>query len=139
MQKWIFESENFFKSERNTILLIEPILSKLKSDLSIPDESFYNIMIAATEAVNNAVTHGNKLNPEKIVEFTVKANKQSIIVRVSDQGDGFNPENVADCLEPENLLKSSGRGVFIIKELMDDVFITSDNQGTLIEMTYMFR
>ncbi len=139
MQKWIFESENFFKSERNTILLIEPILSKLKSDLSIPDESFYNIMIAATEAVNNAVTHGNKLNPEKIVEFTVKANKQSIIVRVSDQGEGFNPENVADCLEPENLLKSSGRGVFIIKELMDDVFITSDNQGTLIEMTYMFR
>jgi len=139
MQKWIFESENFFKSERNTILLIEPILSKLKSDLSIPDESFYNIMIAATEAVNNAVTHGNKLNPEKIVEFTVKANKQSIIVRVSDQGEGFNPENVADCLKPENLLKSSGRGVFIIKELMDDVFITSDNQGTLIEMTYMFR
>ena len=136
MAEWLFNSENYFKSERHSIVEIEPVLNDLKEILHLKDELFYNIMIAATEAVNNAINHGNKLNPEKIVEFTVRANPEYLYIKVTDQGDGFDPETIANCLDPENLLKSSGRGVFIIKELMDDVNIESSNSGTKIEMKY---
>lgn len=139
MNNWIFNSENFFNSDRNTIALVEPILMNLKSEFLIPDEKFYNIMIAVTEAVNNALNHGNKLNPDKIVEFTVRANNDELFIKVTDQGDGFDPHNIADCTDPENLLKSSGRGVYIIKELMDEVSIESSPKGTIMEMTYYFK
>jgi serine/threonine-protein kinase RsbW len=93
-------------------------------------------MIAVTEAVNNAINHGNKLNPHKKVGFTVKADNENIFVKVTDEGDGFDPDKIADCLEPENLLKSSGRGVFIIRELMDDLKIISNSKGTTLEMYF---
>jgi serine/threonine-protein kinase RsbW len=139
MAEWIFCSENIFKSERNSVNLIEPILNSLKDALSMKDENFYNIMIAVTEGVNNAINHGNKLNPDKIVEFSVKADENKLHVRISDQGTGFDPNTIADCLEPENLLKSSGRGVFIIRELMDDVRIESSGNGTVINMSYFYN
>jgi serine/threonine-protein kinase RsbW len=139
MAEWVFCSENIFKSERNSINLIEPILINLKNTLDIKDENFYNIMIAVTEGVNNAINHGNKLNPNKVVEFSVKADKNKLYVRISDQGTGFDPNTIADCLEPENLLKSSGRGVFIIRELMDDVRIESSSNGTVIDMSYFYK
>jgi len=139
MNNWTFISENYFNSDRNTISLVEPILLNLKSEFLIPDEKFYNIMIAITEAVNNAVNHGNKLNPEKIVEFIVRANAELLFVKVSDQGEGFDPNNIADCTDPVNLLKSSGRGVYIIKELMDEVDIESSPKGTVMQMTYFLN
>lgn len=139
MNNWIFNSENFFHSDRNTISLVEPILLNLKNELLIPDEKFYNIMIAVTEAVNNAVNHGNKLNPDKIVEFTVKANNDIMHIRVTDQGQGFDPNNIADCTDPANLLKSSGRGVYIIKELMDEVSIESSSNGTIMQMVFYMK
>jgi serine/threonine-protein kinase RsbW len=139
MAEWVFNSENIFKSERNSVNLIEPILNSLKDTLNMKDENFYNIMIAVTEGVNNAINHGNKLNPDKTVEFSVKADTNKLFVRISDQGTGFNPNNIADCLEPENLLKSSGRGVFIIRELMDEVRIESSSDGTIINMSYFYN
>jgi len=139
MNNWTFISENYFNSDRNTISLVEPILLNLKSEFLIPDEKFYNIMIAITEAVNNAVNHGNKLNHEKIVEFIVRANAELLFVKVSDQGEGFDPNNIADCTDPVNLLKSSGRGVYIIKELMDEVDIESSPKGTVMQMTYFLN
>lgn len=139
MSNWTFNSENYFNSDRNTISRVEPILMNLKNELLIPDEKFYNIMIAVTEAVNNAVNHGNKLISEKIVEFTVRANKDEMYIKVTDQGDGFDPDKIADCTDPENLLKSSGRGVYIIKELMDEVEINSSSNGTIMQMTYILN
>lgn len=139
MGEKIFRSENFLKSERSSITLVEPILEELRSQLGIKDENFYNVMIAVTEAVNNAINHGNKLHPEKHVYFLVEADSDTIFVKVKDQGNGFDPTTVADCLEPENLLKSSGRGVFIIRELMDRFDIESGSTGTTLEMYYDYR
>lgn len=139
MDNWTFNSENSFNSDRNTISLVEPILLNLKNTFLIPDEKFYNIMIAVTEAVNNAVNHGNKLNPDKIVKFIVRANNDKMYIKVTDQGEGFDPNNIADCTDPENLLKSSGRGVYIIKELMDEVDIDSSSKGTIMQMIYYLK
>jgi serine/threonine-protein kinase RsbW len=139
MNEKIFKSENYLKSEKSSITLVEPILEELRVSLGIKDENFYNVMIAVTEAVNNAINHGNKLHPEKTVHFLVEADDETIFVLVEDQGNGFNPTEVADCLDPENLLKSSGRGVFIIRELMDRVNINSSIKGTTLEMYYDYH
>jgi serine/threonine-protein kinase RsbW len=96
-------------------------------------------MIAVTEAVNNAINHGNKLDPSKKVQFNVEADNEKIYIYVKDEGNGFNPQEIDDCLEPENLLKASGRGVFIIRELMHEVKIRSNSSGTEVEMTYFFK
>lgn len=119
--------------------MIEPILIELKETLRLKDENFYNIMIAVTEAVNNAVTHGNQLDPSKEVTFQVIGEPDYITITVKDSGKGFDPNTVEDCLEPDNLLKESGRGVFIIKELMDDVKIESDCKGTTLTMRYRIK
>ncbi len=139
MDNKIFRSHNKLKSERHSVSLIEPILFDLKNIYEIDDTIFYNIMIAVTEAINNAINHGNKLNPTKFVQFNIEADKDKIYVFIKDEGEGFDPQLIDDCLEPENLLKASGRGVFIIKELMHDVKIYSNSHGTVVEMYYYFN
>ncbi len=139
MNDIIYKSEHTLKSEKTSISLVEPILESLRKDLGIKDENFYNVMIAVTEGINNAINHGNKLNPYKRVHFVVQADENNLYIKITDEGDGFDPNLVADCLEPENLLKSSGRGVFIIKELMDDLKITSGHNGTTLEMYYTYN
>lgn len=126
-------------SEKTSITKIEPVLSEIKKEHNIPDENFYNIMIAVTEAVNNAIIHGNKQNPNKKVNFSIEANEQLINITIEDQGEGFNPNELEDCLKPENLLKDGGRGVFIIKELMDSVQIQNTGNGTKLKMTYKHK
>lgn len=138
MSRINFYSEHIFNSEKASLGLVEPILDELRRQLGIKDENFFNVMIAVTEAVNNAITHGNKLNPDKKVKFLVRADDDKIYILVGDEGSGFDPSGIADCLEPENLLKSSGRGVFIIRELMDNLIINSNENGTTLEMYYNY-
>lgn len=80
-----------------------------------------DLAIATTELVNNAIVHGNKGNREKTVTLEVRFTKDDVTIRVSDQGDGFDPARIPDPLAEENLLREVGRGVFIVRSLMDDV------------------
>lgn len=136
MADYIFEEFKIFSSEKAAIDMIEPILSNLRTKVEIPDERFYNIMIAVTEAVNNAITHGNSGDPAKKVEFSIKADRNFVEISVKDEGTGFDPDNVEDCLHPENLLKSHGRGIFIIRELMHSAEFIIGNDGTKVVMKY---
>ncbi|MYA58395.1 ATP-binding protein [Candidatus Poribacteria bacterium] len=90
------------------------------------------INLAVIEAGTNAIKHGNKENPIKkaTIEFTLAEDKLEI--RIEDEGDGFTRKEVADPLDPENLLKSSGRGLFLMEACMDSV--TYENNGTIIKM-----
>ena len=91
----------------------------------LDDDSLHWVSVAVRESVVNAIKHGNQhdLSKRVAVEFTQvpAADPAELVIRVEDEGEGFDPESIADPLAPENLLKSSGRGIFLIRSFMDDV------------------
>jgi serine/threonine-protein kinase RsbW len=91
----------------------------------LDEDSLHWVSVAVRESVVNAIKHGNKNDESKrvVVEFTPIPldEPEEIVIRVEDEGEGFDPEDVADPLAPENILKSSGRGIFLIRSFMDDV------------------
>ena len=99
----------------------------------LDEDSVHWIGVAVRESVINAIKHGNREHPDKlvIVEFTFAPldDPRELVVRVRDQGEGFDPEEVADPLAPENMLKSSGRGIFLMRSFMDDVQLQRAPEG----------
>ena len=128
---------NSFISERKSIRLVEPIINNLRKELDIPDEKFYNILISVTEAVNNAIIHGNKCCNSKKVNLDIYVENNIIKIIVEDEGLGFEPNKIADPRHPENLFKTGGRGVFLIKELSDKYDISSSECGSKIIMEFI--
>lgn len=100
------------------------------------DESVIaDIAICVTELVNNAMLHGNKSLPEKSVTVKIEHTNKSVSITVKDQGEGFNPDDIADPLAEENLMKEVGRGIFIVKSMMDKVKLTPSASGTTVTIT----
>lgn len=105
----------------------------------LDDDALHWVSVAVRESVVNAIKHGNQHDVSKrvAVEFTpVPAdNPQELVIRVEDEGEGFDPEEIADPLAPENILKSSGRGIFLIRSFMDDVEVKRrETRGMQIRM-----
>lgn len=121
-------------SERNNILRVEPFFNSIPECKTLDEILFYNMMIAVTEAVNNAIIHGNGANPAKTVELAVHFSADGIVIRVSDEGNGFTPEEVADPTDPENLLREGGRGVFLMRALAKSVefFASPGHSGVVM-------
>ena len=106
---------------------------------SLDDDSTHWVSVAVRESVINAIKHGNAEDETKrvLVEFQLHPITQptQLTVRVVDQGTGFDPETVADPLAPENLLKSSGRGIFFMRSFMDDLrLLALPGGGTEVRM-----
>jgi serine/threonine-protein kinase RsbW len=97
-----------------------------------------DIAISISEAVNNAIEHGNQGDRAKLVRIELEELSDGIRIRVHDQGSGFDPSQVADPTDPENLLVESGRGLLIISHLMDEVSVIPEKGGTLVEMIKRF-
>ncbi len=95
----------------------------------------YKLLVATTEAVNNAIIHGNKLDPKKVVKIRCYSYKYKIVISVRDYGRGFDPATLPNPTDKANLLKEHGRGVFLIRALMDDVKFKKLNKGMSIRMT----
>jgi serine/threonine-protein kinase RsbW len=97
------------------------------------DEAVHWVGVAVRECVVNAITHGNHDDAARqvFVDFEVRPDRDSpeLQIRVRDQGEGFNPDELADPLAPENLLKTSGRGIFLIRSFMDDVRLRRASEG----------
>lgn len=93
-----------------------------------------SIAIALTEVVSNAIYHGNRQDPTKQVEVWVSVQKNQVTIRVKDQGEGFDPSSLKDPLSPENLLRDRGRGIFILRALMDEVKFDFSQGGTLVTL-----
>ncbi len=113
---------------------VEPFLQQINEVARLDDGSFYRLLMAGTEAVNNGILHGNKSNPSKIVYITCILKKDELIFRVRDQGKGFRLEDVPNPLEEKNLLKTSGRGIFLMRSLMDKVTFKVTRKGTEVEL-----
>mgnify|MGYP001435511185 CR=1 FL=1 len=104
------------------------------------DESVIaDIAISVSELVNNAIVHGGRVNPEQQISIEVTRSDSAAQIRVSDQGQGFDPDQVSDPLAEENLLKEVGRGIFIVRSLMDSVDIDVSAGGTSVTITKTIR
>ena len=101
----------------------------------ISEEIAFQIDMAVREAIANAIIHGNKLDEKKLVEINVKSSPDSLEISVHDQGHGFNPETISDPTSEENILKTSGRGIFFMRNFMDEVeWSISEEGGTTVRM-----
>lgn len=109
-------------------------VEKISEIMKFTEDECDNISIGLTEVVNNAIIHGNKFDDNKTVkiEFTIIGDELKI--EVTDQGEGFNPHTLDNPLEPENLLKEHGRGIFILKAVMDSVDFHFSSGGTKVTM-----
>ena len=113
---------------------IEQFLMQVNKKLNMDDGTMYRLLVSCTEAVNNAMIHGNGSDPNKIVAIRCIVEKQSLIIRVKDEGRGFDPKSLQDPREKKNLLKESGRGVFLIRSLMDSITVKRLKSGSVVEM-----
>jgi len=113
---------------------VEDFLKRINRTARLDDGTFYRLFVSSTEAVNNGIVHGNKSDPSKTVCISCTVNHDAIIVRVKDQGTGFDPESVPNPLDDQNLMKESGRGIFLIRSMMDKVNYSITKEGTIIEM-----
>lgn len=100
------------------------------------EDDRYWLTIAVREAITNAVKHGNKMDPEKMVDVSFRVDEEGFVVRVQDYGEGFDANHVPDPRLPENLLKDKGRGIYYIKSFMDEVsYDIKSGRGTTVTMT----
>jgi len=105
----------------DNIRMIESFIDNAKERFHLDEDLYGNIMIAVTEAVNNAIKHGNAGDSSKNVNLTLDLNEKLLKFTVKDQGKGFDYQNLPDPTAPENLEKPGGRGIFLMKHLSDEV------------------
>ena len=104
-----------------------------------PDDAAFGIEMAVREAVTNAMVHGNHEDEAKSVEVVFNCHDNELEVEVRDEGIGFDPADVPDPTDPANLLKTSGRGIFLMRTFMDDVqYVPRPEGGTAVRMTKKF-
>ena len=116
------------------IRIIESFIDNAKEKFRLDDDIYGNIMIAVTESVNNAILHGNKNDRNKNVTLSLSLNNNVINFKIKDEGIGFNFHNLPDPTSPQNIDKPSGRGIFLMKHLSDEVNFR--NNGSLVELSF---
>jgi serine/threonine-protein kinase RsbW len=121
IQEMIREQKISFPSASGNIVIVEKLINDICSSYQVSEDYYGNILVAVTEAVNNAMQHGNKLDPSKKVDVEFKAGEKTITFLVHDQGEGFDYNTLPDPTNPENIEKPSGRGVFLMRHLADKV------------------
>ena len=126
--------ELILTSIAHSITEVEPFVDTICSELEVQEELFGNILVALTEAVNNAIHHGNELDPVKKVHVQARVDGRILTFIIRDQGPGFDYNNLPDPTSPENLEKPSGRGVFLMSQL-SDLVIFSD-RGSTVEVQF---
>ncbi|WP_234570678.1 ATP-binding protein [Rhodohalobacter sp. 614A] len=131
MSKQIFRlslNSTYEESEK-----VPDFVTEIQEKSQLEEDATGNLMLLLSEAVTNAIVHGNKLDESKKVEVEVHVNSEKIISTVKDQGKGFNPKTTKNPLKEENLLRDSGRGIFLIREISDSMDYLED--GTKIRFS----
>jgi len=119
-------------SSRKNINLVEKFFHTANDKFKLPEEKLHALLVSVTEAVNNGIIHGNKNDESKTVTLTCSKKGKTLTVKVKDEGEGFKPDEIANPLQEENLLRTGGRGVFLMKAFMHSV--TYNKSGTEVTM-----
>lgn len=121
-----------FPSSLLSIQKVEGLVDTICQDFNIHEDYYGNILIAVTEAVNNAIVHGNSENVDKKVSVVVNRSKEDLSFSISDEGEGFAFDNLPDPTAPENIEKEEGRGIFLMKALADKVEFSENGTKVLL-------
>ncbi len=117
---------------------VEGFIDRINAFARLDEVHLHKLLVAATEAVNNGIFHGNRSNPSKKVHISCRVTEHLLEFHVRDEGEGFNVTNVPSPLEEENLLSEHGRGIFLMRTLMDTVKYVKRKDGTEVVMTMHF-
>lgn len=118
----------------DNIRIVESFIDNAREAYSINDDIYGNIIVAVTESVNNAIKHGNQEDEAKSVDLTIEFDEHLVKFRIKDEGEGFDIDNLADPTAPENIEMPSGRGIFLMKNLSDEVNFS--NNGSSVELVF---
>jgi serine/threonine-protein kinase RsbW len=122
-------------SRIETVAAAAAAVAEFAGRFGVSDDALFGIDMAVREAVTNAVLHGNRQDENKTVDLVLKSSPDAVEISVHDQGPGFNPEDVPDPTATENLLKTSGRGIFFMRTFMDEVdWLIRPEGGTTVRM-----
>lgn len=131
----LFEEKRFeFASEIENINIVERFIEEMCDTYGVGEEIYGNVLIGLTEAVNNAISHGNRRDASKTVTLTFKPTPTELVFVIEDEGPGFDYDNLPDPTAPENIELPNGRGVFLMRHLADTV--TFDETGSTVELKF---
>ena len=119
-------------SSLTSLVLVESLIDRVCNTIHVNEDVYGNVLIAVTEAVNNAIIHGNLFSESKSVVIEVSEDENSFYFRIIDEGHGFDFLNLPDPTAPENIEKENGRGIFLIKNLADDLIYENNGSTALI-------
>ena len=121
-------------SIKENVSVVESFIENVGEKIRIEETIYGNVLVSVTEAVNNAIVHGNKEDKNKKVRLGLKQNKKSVRFIVEDEGTGFDHNTLPDPTNPKNIEKVKGRGIFLIKSLSDKT--TFKQGGRVVEMLF---
>lgn len=118
------------ESTPNNLITVEEFVNYFAVELGLDQDKINGLLLAVTEATTNAIIHGNKNNKLKLVRISVYVENSTVKIVVKDEGKGFDPSIVPDPTDPENLLKDSGRGLYLMRVYMDGLTYNQTPEGT---------
>ena len=124
-------------SKIESLRKIEKVIDEISGEFHIGEDLYGNILIAALEAANNAIMHGNKLDESKNVVITFSLNEKMLYVKVDDEGKGFNYQEIPDPTAPENIENVNGRGIFLMEKLSDRIEFSRN--GATVELEFNLK
>lgn len=123
-----------FASKVENINIVEKLIDDICTQYQVNEDNYGNILIASTEAVNNAIHHGNKSNPMAEVKVSYEVKDKELTFIIEDEGPGFDFDSLPDPTDPKNIEKPHGRGVFLMRNLSDDISFSED--GNIVKMKF---
>ncbi len=121
-------------STMESVSEVEAEAEKFATEAGIDEDERFRITMAVREAAVNAVLHGNDYDPAKKLTVSFENTGKSVVIKICDEGKGLDPAELPDPLAPENLMRGTGRGIFLIRSFMDEVHFRQLNPGTELTM-----
>lgn len=122
------------ESKIENINQVEKVIDELSEEFGFHSDLYGNLLIATIEGVNNCIVHGNKFDESKNVELNIEVSEKKVLVSIEDQGSGFDYLNIPDPTKPENIESFHGRGIFLMKNLADEMEF--NEKGTQVKLSF---